>query len=261
MRTKFYSTAAWKRLRAKHLARESVCQFCLAIGRTNAVDLVVDHIDPHRGDREKFYDPRNLQTLCKHCHDSRKRMKDVSGYDPQIGVDGWPIDDEHPFNTGKERRKTFLHRGVPIGVKRRGHKTVVVCGPPGAGKAAYAHAQAEGHNGLVLNPSVTAKRLGVDKRPQGSRYHRRKIAEAEIMALNAHDGPAWIIRELPDRSQRLAWCDALEDANAVVMLAEREADCVRRLETEGRMRGGMVERIRSWWRVYERAHGQRSQGG
>ena len=240
-------------MRAKHIANENVCQFCLANGRTNAVDLVVDHIEPHRGDRNKFYDPHNLQTLCKQCHDSRKRMKDVSGYDPQIGVDGWPIDHAHPFHTGKGKRKTHLHRGVPIGVKPRAHKTVVVCGPPGAGKSEYAHAHARECNGLVLDPSVTAKRLGVDRKPHGSRYHRRKIAEAEIMALNAHDGPVWILRELPDKSQRRAWCDALDDVQAAVVLATREGDCVSRLETEGRLRGGMRERIRSWWRVYERA--------
>jgi 5-methylcytosine-specific restriction endonuclease McrA len=37
---------------------------------------VADHIDPHRGDRVKFFDPANLQCLCKACHDGAKQRED-----------------------------------------------------------------------------------------------------------------------------------------------------------------------------------------
>jgi 5-methylcytosine-specific restriction enzyme A len=32
---------------------------------------VVDHIQPHRGDRALMYDPLNLQSLCKQHHDQK----------------------------------------------------------------------------------------------------------------------------------------------------------------------------------------------
>ncbi|MCP4309588.1 MAG: HNH endonuclease [bacterium] len=38
--------------------------------------LVCDHIKPHRGDPGKFWDPDNLQTLCKsECHDKHKQAR------------------------------------------------------------------------------------------------------------------------------------------------------------------------------------------
>lgn len=36
-------------------------------------DLHCDHIVPHRGDPQKFFDPDNLQTLCASCHNSIKQ--------------------------------------------------------------------------------------------------------------------------------------------------------------------------------------------
>jgi len=33
--------------------------------------MVVDHIQPHRGDQLLFWDRTNWQTLCKRCHDQK----------------------------------------------------------------------------------------------------------------------------------------------------------------------------------------------
>ncbi|WP_430034145.1 hypothetical protein [Neorhizobium sp. BT27B] len=53
---------------------------------------VVDHRTPHKGDLELFHDPNNLQSLCKHHHDSAKQMmergKQVVTYD----LSGYPIE-------------------------------------------------------------------------------------------------------------------------------------------------------------------------
>jgi 5-methylcytosine-specific restriction endonuclease McrA len=38
--------------------------------------LVCDHIKPHRGKEELFWDEGNLQTLCKPCHDSLKQAEE-----------------------------------------------------------------------------------------------------------------------------------------------------------------------------------------
>lgn len=40
---------------------------------------MVDHIKPHKGDRELFFDKRNLQSLTKRCHDKYKQSQDRGG--------------------------------------------------------------------------------------------------------------------------------------------------------------------------------------
>ena len=86
-----YRTAAWKRLRQAQLSAEPLCRFCL-ITEDVTEATVCDHIKPHKGDLDLFYDPRNLQSLCKHHHDSAKqsieRGKKIVTYD----LDGYPIE-------------------------------------------------------------------------------------------------------------------------------------------------------------------------
>jgi hypothetical protein len=58
---------------------------------------VADHVEPHRGDMEKFWSGE-LQSLCEHHHNSVKQAEERNGYSPQIGADGWPLDPRHPAN-------------------------------------------------------------------------------------------------------------------------------------------------------------------
>lgn len=39
----------------------------------NPARLAADHKQPHRGDPDLFWDERNLQCLCKDCHDRKKQ--------------------------------------------------------------------------------------------------------------------------------------------------------------------------------------------
>lgn len=48
---------------------------CAARGVQSAAE-VVDHIVPHRGDRELFWNRGNWQSLCKRCHDGRKQREE-----------------------------------------------------------------------------------------------------------------------------------------------------------------------------------------
>jgi 5-methylcytosine-specific restriction protein A len=57
----------WGKLRAAFLAEHPLCAHCEArFDLTPATE--VDHITPHRGDRELFWNVRNLQGLCATCH-------------------------------------------------------------------------------------------------------------------------------------------------------------------------------------------------
>lgn len=97
---KFYSLAIWrgpKGLRLAQLRRQPLCEFCLARGEVVPA-TVVDHIQPHRGDWDLFTDPDNLQSLDKNCHDSAKAEIESRGYHSQCGLDGMPVDPNHPAN-------------------------------------------------------------------------------------------------------------------------------------------------------------------
>jgi hypothetical protein len=43
-----------------------------------------------------------LQSLCAHCHSSRKQSIERRGYDTAVGIDGWPIDPRHPCYGGSQ---------------------------------------------------------------------------------------------------------------------------------------------------------------
>ncbi len=72
----WYSRSIWTdKLRPGQLLREPFCCECARYGvRTPATD--VDHVEPFRGDWNKFTDPDNLQSLCHSCH-SRKTAKEL----------------------------------------------------------------------------------------------------------------------------------------------------------------------------------------
>jgi len=77
------NTARWQRLRLKVLTRDAyTCQQTgtLLSGRHPAANSpVVDHIEPHRGDPDLFWDEDNLQSVTKAWHDSTKQSMEKRG--------------------------------------------------------------------------------------------------------------------------------------------------------------------------------------
>lgn len=97
-RNKLYGRR-WRKERGQFLVLNRFCKFCRDEGkRTHAT--VVDHIIPHRGDEQIFWDKSNWQPLCKQHHDGDKAVIEARGYSDRIGVDGWPVDPVHPSNGG-----------------------------------------------------------------------------------------------------------------------------------------------------------------
>ncbi len=64
-----YNSQRWRTVSKAFLAGHPYCYIC------GAKATVVDHIRPHRGDTELFYDENNLQPLCTKCH-SAKTLKE-----------------------------------------------------------------------------------------------------------------------------------------------------------------------------------------
>lgn len=61
--------AKWQKARAAYLRRHPICKQCPALATE------VDHITPHCGNMQLFWDSSNWQPLCKSCH-SAKTMRE-----------------------------------------------------------------------------------------------------------------------------------------------------------------------------------------
>lgn len=74
---RWYKTARWRALRWECLTAASfTCARCNWFGGAKTSDLVADHVRPHRGERDAFFDPGNLQCLCRSCHDRDKQREE-----------------------------------------------------------------------------------------------------------------------------------------------------------------------------------------
>lgn len=73
---KWYKLKRWADLRWRVLVDAMfVCAKCHQLeGDTSK--LVADHVRPHRGNPELFWDYNNLQCLCKQCHDRDKQREE-----------------------------------------------------------------------------------------------------------------------------------------------------------------------------------------
>jgi 5-methylcytosine-specific restriction enzyme A len=94
-RKTWYGTQLWKNRRAHQLRAEPLCAICKAEGRITTA-TVADHIEPHRGDYNLFV-LGELRSLCAPCHDALQGFVH-KGYSREIGLEGYPIDERHPFN-------------------------------------------------------------------------------------------------------------------------------------------------------------------
>ena len=80
-------TFAWRKARKAWIIRHPLCAIC---GQP-ATD--VDHIIPHRGNRELFWDSSNWQSLCHECHSKKSYTerhstgrKKIPEADPEMGI-------------------------------------------------------------------------------------------------------------------------------------------------------------------------------
>ena len=80
----WYKTARWQRLRLEILIRDGYAcakTGVLCVGEYPSPNsAVADHIKPHRGDPNLFWDASNIQTVSKAYHDGQKQR------DEQVSV-------------------------------------------------------------------------------------------------------------------------------------------------------------------------------
>jgi 5-methylcytosine-specific restriction protein A len=69
----FYDSEAWRALRKQQLAKQPLCEICLAEGRFNKATLV-HHKNPIRDSSDRL-NPNTLQSLCWSCHSRLEKSK------------------------------------------------------------------------------------------------------------------------------------------------------------------------------------------
>jgi 5-methylcytosine-specific restriction protein A len=107
----WYSTPKWIRRSKAQRRREPLCAECLKHGRLTPA-CIADHIEPHRGDVNRFW-LGALQSLCGSCHSKSKQSLEVRGYSTEIGLDGFPVDRQHPAYTFQVGDRAFGPRRPP----------------------------------------------------------------------------------------------------------------------------------------------------
>lgn len=94
---RLYNTKRWKDRRKQQLLDEPFCRRHLERENRKVLARIADHVEPHRGDEYKFFNGE-LQSLCKHCHDSYKQRLEKSGTEIGCNEDGTPIDPNHHWH-------------------------------------------------------------------------------------------------------------------------------------------------------------------
>ena len=94
---KLYGSVRWRKIVKRHLDSSPLCVPCLLSGK-DTDGTIVHHKIKHNGNAVLFWDNDNLETVCASCHSGIKRIEEHHGYSQACGVDGYPLDPNHPFN-------------------------------------------------------------------------------------------------------------------------------------------------------------------
>lgn len=232
----WYKTAQWQRLRWQVLvAALFTCAMCRRIeGQTRL--LVADHVVPHRGDARLFWEQRNLQCLCKACHDGAKQAGEKSGKVRASSHPAW-----------------FGPVHVPL---------TIVCGPPGAGKSSYVAANAGAGDLVICFDAIAREIYGsgrLDLDPDDARLAAILRRRNEMLGwlMRPHAGTrwtgGWLIVAEPDAEWRAWWDKQLKPREIVVI--ETPAEVCRLRVAQDAMAGDVrsdraVGTIEGWWRRY-----------
>jgi 5-methylcytosine-specific restriction enzyme A len=87
----------WQQAREGYLRKHPLCTDHMKRGQYVQA-TVVDHIIPHRGDMQLFWDKDNWQSLCEPCHNIHKQRLEKSGKELGCDLSGIPVDKHHHWN-------------------------------------------------------------------------------------------------------------------------------------------------------------------
>ena len=133
-----YNTRRWQRRAKLQLTEYPLCGMCLArkvvtpaTWRTTSRHIRVIISSFYWGE---------LQSLCQHCHSSRKKQQETHGYQRDIGADGWPTDPNHPANKPRPQRTSVQGESGEVPRVHRRRSVFVSMGAGGASQKIRARA-------------------------------------------------------------------------------------------------------------------------
>jgi 5-methylcytosine-specific restriction protein A len=168
----------WQVLSKQHLHRNPLCEECKRRGVIKAA-TEVDHIKPHRGDQQLFWDQSNWQSLCDGCHNEK--------------------------SAAENQGSTMLPRWMP----RPSKPLIVVCGPPGAGKTTYVDKHAEPGDAVIdLDRIAEAMGMPVEKRTTGEVDRLVRERNSQLAAFcegRTRHKRCWLVATAGKPSHREFW--------------------------------------------------------
>lgn len=72
-------TSVWRKARITYLSHRPLCKLCEDQDVITPA-TVVDHIVPHKGDQDLFWDTTNWQPLCEPCHNAKTASEDMGSW-------------------------------------------------------------------------------------------------------------------------------------------------------------------------------------
>jgi 5-methylcytosine-specific restriction enzyme A len=94
---RWYGSERWRRRAKLQVKLEPLCRECAKRGLAVPAQEA-DHDPPHGNDVNRFL-VGPLRSLCSDCH-RRARFPQRHGYERDIGLDGFPLDPNHPCYRG-----------------------------------------------------------------------------------------------------------------------------------------------------------------
>lgn len=210
-------SSRWDRASRAYRAEHPLCRACEGLGRVTP-SQVVDHIKPHRGDMELFWDRGNWQALCKRCHDIKTATED-SG-----------------LTLGASAHPDWLPKpACPV---------TIVTGPPGGGKTFFCKANAGNGDEVIDLDDCFAMVCGVHGH-EASRSHLTaalRLRNKLIATLaEKRTGQAFVIVSAPCMTEVEWWSQKLDAAH--VRINPGLAACLERIGPSPRR----AEAARQWF--------------
>lgn len=216
-----YYTTGWAKASKAFLKANPFCRECGRLGKTTLA-TVTDHITPHRGDYDLFWNEANWQPLCKPCHD----------------------------------RKTASEDGAPHAKPERlptpSCRVRLVCGPPASGKTTYVERRKQPDDIVIDLDAIYADMSGRSPHSAKQTWLAAALRERNrllgTLAVADPDRVAWVIVSAPIKD-RLWWIERLQP-ELVTVLTTPAAECVARIQRDPERQANAtvsIAAVHRWW--------------
>lgn len=231
--TRWYDHKRWRRMRAHQLSIAPLCVMCAVDGLVEPA-TVVDHVERHFGDPEKFW-KGELQSVCRQCHEVRKKFIESRGYAKDVDpLTGWPKDTQHPANLPRTAFRRFGF-GIPHNIQKSAVPVTLICGPPASGKSTWVREHRRSGD-TVISLDDCKLRVGGRMWDPDRDIWRKATAYRDVMLRSLalqQRGRAIFETGAPTQEERDAWCLALGIEPRNVILLDTPADvCIARIRAD-----------------------------